>query len=162
MIGATFTNADEEDNMMNKTSKLAFIALMLQGTAHAACEFDIEVVDGFTFRAPELTVESSCESVTINLAHTGQMPAAAMGHNWVLAETSDVEGVAEEGLIAGLENSWVKPDDERVIAHTKLIGGGESDSVTFEIGDMSADADYTFICSAPGHWQIMQGKLLIE
>lgn len=141
---------------------LSLFAASLCGNVYAACEFDIDVADSLEFSQTELTVDSSCTTVTINLSHTGQLPAAAMGHNWVLAETSNVNTVANNGLASGLDNNWVKPDDELVLASTKLIGGGEKDSITFSIENLKAGGDYTYICSAPGHWQLMQGKLIIQ
>ena len=46
-----------------------------------------------------------------------------------------------------------------VIAHTRLIGGGESDEVEFTINQPGV---YDFICSYPGHWGTMQGKIVAE
>ena len=44
-------------------------------------------------------------------------------------------------------------------AHTKIIGGGESDSVTFPVAKLAAADSYTFFCSFPGHSSIMKGTL---
>jgi len=41
----------------------------------AACSFDLEVGDYLKFSAADMTVEKSCESITVNLKHTGQLPA---------------------------------------------------------------------------------------
>jgi len=32
-------------------------------------------------------------------------------------------------MSAGIENDYVKPDDSRVYAHTKVVGGGESTTI---------------------------------
>jgi azurin len=61
-------------------------------------------------------------------------------------------------MSAGIENSYVKPNDDRVYAFTKVIGGGESTSITFSTASMTPGGDYSFFCSFPGHWAIMQGK----
>ena len=45
-----------------------------------------------------------------------------------------------------LPSDYVKKDDARVIAHTKVIGGGESDSVTFDVSKLAAGQDYTYFC----------------
>lgn len=147
---------------MRYLQTIPLLLSILAGAAHASCEFDIEVGDSLTFSETELNVDSNCESITINLAHTGQMPAVAMGHNWVLTTTPEVSDVANDGLAAGLANNWVKTDDERVIANTKLIGGGESDSITFPVDALEIGGDYTYVCTAPGHWQAMQGKLIFR
>lgn len=46
-----------------------------------------------------------------------------------------------------------------MIAHTKLVKGGSSDTIVFTIKDKGV---YDFICSFPGHWGTMQGKIVVE
>ena len=140
---------------------VVLLGLLLAGQAQAACEFDVEVGDMLQFSTAEMTVESSCETVTVTLKHTGTLPAAAMGHNWVLTKTADFEAVAQAGMGAGLEASYVPADDARVIAATKIVGGGESSTTSFSPADLEAGGSYKFFCSFPGHWSIMQGTLNI-
>ncbi|SCZ06004.1 azurin [Pseudomonas sp. NFACC37-1] len=82
-----------------------------------------------------------------------------MGHNWVLSKTSDVHGIATDGITAGSANSFLKTGDSRIIAHTRLIGGGESADVIFNVSELSPDESYTFFCSFPGHSVLMKGQL---
>ncbi|MEM9304334.1 MAG: azurin [Pseudomonadota bacterium] len=145
---------------MKTTAKILFALLVLQAQA-AACEFDIEVGDNLQFSVTEMTVEASCESVTVNLNHTGSLPVTAMGHNWVLTKGADLQPVAVDGMGAGADASYLKPDDDRVIAATTLVGGGESTSVTFSIADLDPAGDYQFFCSFPGHWSVMKGAFKI-
>ena len=109
----------------------------------------------------EITVPSSCKQFSITLKHNGKMPAAAMGHNVVIAKTADVDAVAKEGAGAAATN-YVKDGDTRVIAHTKVVGGGEKDSVTFKTDVLEAGGDYDFFCSFPGHYAVMRGKVVVE
>ena len=139
----------------------ALLPLLLANGAFAACEFDVEVGDSLQFSVSEIEVDASCESVTINLAHTGQLPAAAMGHNWVLTTDADFQEVATAGMGVGLEGNYVPSGDDRVIAATKIIGGGEATSVSFSIDALDAADSYTFFCSFPGHWSIMKGSFRI-
>ena len=111
------------------------------------------------FSKPTLAVAADCTEVKLTLKHTGKLPAAAMGHNWVLTETSAFQAVATAGMSAGLPNNYVPKDDARVLAHTKVVGGGESTSVTFPVSKLKKGGDYTFFCSFPGHWSVMKGKL---
>ena len=46
-----------------------------------------------------------------------------------------------------------------VIAHTKLLGPGESDEITFKVPDAGV---YDFICTFPGHFGTMRGKIVAE
>jgi len=142
------------------------LSLALLGSAGFAqaqnCTVKLEGNDSMQFDQKEVTVNASCATITLELHHVGKLPAAAMGHNIVIAATADANAVAADGLRAGLANAHVKPDDERVIAHTKLIGGGETDKATFPGNKLKAGGDYTFLCTFPGHSAIMRGKLVVK
>src|SRR5690606_12415877 len=90
-------------------------------SAGGACEVEIEGNDAMQFNTKSITIPSSCDDFTITLVHTGTMPVAAMGHNVVITESGDMQGVNADGMAAGLEQGYVKPDDDRVIAKTELI-----------------------------------------
>ncbi|MBR8657043.1 azurin, partial [Achromobacter sp. Marseille-Q0513] len=47
----------------------------------------------------------------------------------------------------------------RVIAHPKVIGGGESYSVPFDVSKLAAGQDYTYFCPSPGPSAMMKGTL---
>jgi azurin len=123
------------------------------------CELAIEGNDAMQFNKQSLAVAADCTEVKLTLKHSGKLPAAAMGHNWVLTETSAFQPVAQAGMTAGLAQNYVPKDDPRVLAHTKVVGGGETTSVTFPTSKLKKGGDYTFFCSVPGHWSIMKGKL---
>ena len=79
----------------------------------------------------------------------------------VLSQTADYQSVAQAGMNAGIDNQYVPVGDDRVLAYTEVIGGGESTSITFSTSGLSKDGDYTFFCSFPGHWGIMKGSFKI-
>jgi azurin len=126
--------------------------------AAKTCQLQIEGTDQMTFNKKELAVAGDCTEVQLTLKHTGKLPVTAMGHNWVLTETKDMQAVATAGMSAGAANNYVK-DDGRVIAHTKLVGGGQETSVTVPTSKLKKGGDYTFFCSFPGHYAVMKGKL---
>src|SRR3546814_10897762 len=70
-----------------------------------------------------------------------------LGHNWVLSHASDESGVLADGMKAGAANSYEKPGDARIIAHTKLIGGGQSDTTTINVSKLKAGEQYAFFCT---------------
>src|SRR5690606_32065590 len=115
----------------------------------AECSVDVEANDAMQFNTKEITVSKSCKEFTINLKHTGQLPKAAMGHNIVITKSADMQAVETDGIAAGADKNYVKDGDERVIAHTLLVGGGVSDSVKVPV-DMLTGADVLF-CSVPGY-----------
>ncbi|MDM0014276.1 azurin [Variovorax sp. J22P168] len=125
----------------------------------ADCAVEIDGNDAMQFNRKEIEVSSACKSFTVTLRHSGKLPKQAMGHNWVLAKTAEVPMVASDGIAAGLANNYVKAGDARVVAHTRILGGGESDSVSFSPAKLAADGSYTFFCSFPGHSTLMKGTL---
>lgn len=140
------------------TVLLGALSVFAPLTHAKTCELSIEGNDAMQFNKQTLEVAADCTEVTLTLKHVGKLPAAAMGHNWVLTETSAFQAVASAGTSAGLPNDYVPKDDKRVIAHTKIIGGGETTSVTFSTSQLKKGGDYTFFCSFPGHWSLMNGK----
>jgi len=139
----------------------ALLLFFANSSVLAACTVDIEAGDSLAFNLEVIEIDRACTEVTVNLVHTGRMPAAAMGHNWVLSATADYQSVAMDGMSAGIENHYVPVDDDRVIATTEVIGGGGSTSVTFSIADLDPSGAYTFFCSFPGHWGVMKGEFRI-
>ena len=129
--------------------------------AEDSCEQVIEGNDMLQFNLKEMKVSAACGSVTVTLKHTGVMAAEIMGHNWVLTSDADFMPVATAAAGAGLENNYVPVGDDRVLAATSIIGGGEETSVTFSIGSFSAGDEYTFFCSFPGHYAIMKGSFKV-
>ena len=138
---------------------LSFLSFSAQA---ADCEATIDSTDRMRYDTDRIAVDASCESFTLTLTHSGEMAKNVMGHNWVLTLTDDFQAVGQDGVSAGLENDYIKPGDERVIAYTEVIGGGEQTSVTFDASELNPEADYTFFCSFPGHSSLMKGDLVVE
>ncbi len=137
------------------------LAMSAQFVQADECSLDLNSNDAMRFDQKAITVKSSCKEFTLNLIHTGKLPKNVMGHNWVLTKTEDARPVASDALKAGIENEYLKKDDARVIAATKIIGGGETASVTFPVSKLKAGEAYTFFCSYPGHIALMQGTLTL-
>lgn len=138
---------------------LASLVAMASPVFAQQCETTVASTDQMTYLQNEVSVSRSCKQFTVTLQHTGRMPAAAMGHNWVLSKTSDVQAIATDGIAAGNAKSYLKDGDSRVVAHTKLIGGGESTNVTFNVSELSPTESYTYFCSFPGHSALMKGQI---
>lgn len=149
---------------MKLTRTLFALALFgAAGMAHAAgnCTIALKSDDAMKFDLKEATVSASCATVTIDLVHTGKLPANAMGHNVVITKTPDMAAVARDGIKAGLANHYVPKDDARVVAATEIIGGGGKTRITFPGKKLVAGGDYSFFCSFPGHSALMKGKLVV-
>lgn len=149
---------------MAKQWKPVLLALAMAAAAPAwaaDCAVEIESNDAMQFNKPTISVPASCKQFTVKLKHVGKLPKTAMGHNWVLSKTADMQGVANDGIAAGAGKDFIKDKDARVIAHTKLIGGGESDSVSFAPSALKAGEAYSFFCSFPGHSALMKGTVTL-
>jgi azurin len=127
--------------------------------APKVCKLEIAGNDLMQFDKKELKVAGDCTEVELVLKHTGKLPAQSMGHNWVLVRTPDANAVASAGMAAGLKSNHVPPKDKRVIAHTKVIGGGQTTSVRFATSALKKGEAYTYLCTFPGHSALMKGKL---
>ncbi|HUK01617.1 MAG TPA: azurin [Steroidobacteraceae bacterium] len=140
---------------------VAALALSAYGrAAHAAdkvCALEISGNDLMQYDKKELAVAADCTQIKLTLTHVGKLPAAAMGHNWVLVKSADLATVANAGVSAGLANNYLAPNDPHVIASTKVVGGGESTSVTFPASKLKKGESYMYLCTFPGHNALMKG-----
>lgn len=126
------------------------------------CATEIEGSDAMQYNVSSIVVPASCKDFKITLKHTGTLPVTAMGHDVVITKKSDMKAVDTDGATAGATDGYVKPDDARVIAHTKLIGGGETTSVSFPVSKIQGDGPYEFFCSFPGHAAVMNGSISVQ
>lgn len=126
----------------------------------ADCATTVEANDMMQYNADSITVPASCTQFTINLKHTGKLAANVMGHNVVIAKEADMAGIAADG--AADPATHVKAGDTRAIAHSKVIGGGESTSVSFDVAKIKDGGPFKFFCSFPGHLALMQGSIQVQ
>lgn len=140
---------------------LALAALSLSGLAWSAepCAVDIHGTDQMTYDLKTIAVPASCKKFTVNLLHPGTLPKNVMGHNWVLAKKEDMAAITADGSKAGEASDYLQPGDLRVLAHTRLIGGGEQASATFDTATLKSGENYVFFCSYPFHSTMMKGTL---
>jgi azurin len=124
------------------------------------CKAEITGNDLMQYDKKELKFDASCATVEITLKHIGKLAKEAMGHNWVLVNTADAMAVANDGLSAGLAANYIKAGDKRVIAHTKVLGGGESDTIKIPASALKKGGDYSYECTFPGHVALMKGKFI--
>ncbi|SDI03098.1 azurin [Pseudomonas flavescens] len=147
--------------MIRKLVVASVLVLASAPLLAAECSVEVHSTDQMTFDTKDIKVSKSCKTFTIELKHVGNLPKNVMGHNLVLAKSADVQGISTDGIAAGVDKNYLKDGDERIIAHTKLIGGGETDSVSFEVSKLDAAQSYQFFCSFPGHAALMKGALTL-
>ena len=123
--------------------------------ANVSNVIELTANDQLKFSTIELNVKAG-EKVTLTLKNVGTMPKESMAHNFVLLKDgTDLAAFAKEAISAP---EHIPAGDANILAHTKLLGPGESDTIEFTVPAGS----YTFICSFPGHYQSMTGVLTAQ
>jgi azurin len=113
----------------------------------------------FSVKALEVT---EGQKVTLSFKHIGQLPVVAMGHNVVILKPGTELPAFAAKCAPAKDHGYIPQDEESkalIIAHTKMLGGGESDEITFTA---PAPGAYPFLCTFPGHFAIMQGVLTVK
>ncbi|PIF98682.1 azurin [Comamonas sp. 26] len=125
----------------------------------AGCETVVESNDAMQFNVKNIDVPKSCKKFSVTLKHVGKMPKTAMGHNIAISTAADMQGAITDGMAAGAAADYVKAGDARVLAHSKVIGGGETTKMDIDVTKLKAGTDYVFFCTFPGHSALMKGTL---
>jgi len=100
------------------------------------------------------------KKITLIFKNTSAPGNVSMSHNVVILKPGiDLADFADAARNAQNEQYVPSSVTELIIAHTKLVAGGQSDQVEFTISQAGV---YPFICSFPGHWGTMQGKVVAE
>ncbi|SMO44986.1 azurin [Saccharicrinis carchari] len=100
------------------------------------------------------------QKIILTLNNVGQLPKEAMGHNVVvLTLGTDVANFGTEAIKAKDDDYIPANLASSIIAHTKLLGPGETDSITFRLDTPGV---YDYICTFPGHWATMRGTITVQ
>jgi len=142
---------------VNSTNKKAEVYLEDETEISKEISIELSSSDNMLFDKKILYVNSR-QKITLTLNHTGVFDKKIMGHNFVLLKKEvDITDFAMKAMKAR-DNEYI-PEGDDIIAFTKLIGGGESDTIIF---DAPEKGSYTYICSFPGHYGLMRGILIVK
>lgn len=101
------------------------------------------------------------QEVTLNFHHTGKMTKEQMGHDFVLLkEGTDVDAFGQACAANKDHDKLPASQIDNVLAHTDLIGGGESTQIKFTAP--TVPGNYTYVCSFPGHYGSMKGTFIVD
>ena len=101
---------------------------------------------------------NSGKNIILTLNHKGKVSKEFMGHNFVLLNKGvNVDEYAKKAVLAK-SNDYI-PNSDEAIAYTKMLGGGESTTITFLAPEAGI---YTYICTFPGHYMMMRGELIVK
>ncbi len=122
---------------------------------------EVTANDTMKFSLTEIRAKPG-EALSITLKNVGTMPKFSMGHNFIvlglgLDATTFINDAAQ-----AVKTDYVPVKyKSRILASTKLLGPGESDTITFKAP--ASPGRYPFVCSFPGHFQVgMKGDLIVE
>lgn len=144
---------------MKRLALVLVSALMATSAYSKTCDVTVEGSDSMSFNTKSIATKG-CKDIKLTLKHTGKLPKAAMGHNIVITAEADMKKTIEAATKAGPAKDYT-PGTEGVIVASKLLGGGESDTVTFSTSKLKKGTKYKFFCTFPGHSALMQGDVTL-
>jgi len=119
----------------------------------------VEGNDQMQFNTKELRAVAG-QPITLTLKHIGKVPKEAMGHNLVILQEGTDEAAFATKAMNAKDTDYIPASEKAsIIAHTKLLGGGEEDTIEFTIDKKGT---YNFLCTFPGHFAMMKGVLIVE
>jgi azurin len=126
------------------------ISRVIQVTGNDAMRYNLSTI--------EVTVGEAVEIIFTNI---GTMPKQAMSHNFVVLKAgSDAGAFSLAAALAGSTDHIPAALKDQVIAHTKMLGPKESDSIILKFDQAG---DYPFLCSFPAHFQVgMRGVIVVR
>jgi len=117
----------------------------------------LEGTDQMRYSATRIEVKGL--KLKLELKNAGTLPKEAMGHDFVLLKSgSDITAFAAKAMSAK-PTDYIPADAAEMIAHTKLLGPGESDTIEITL---PAAGTYPYLCTFPGHVGLMNGQLVAE
>jgi azurin len=146
---------------MKKFSLILASALIAAPAFAADVKLELTGNDAMQFSTKTLEATAG-DNITLTFKHIGQLPVQAMGHNVVVLKPGTAIPTVAMKAVTAKDTEYVPADAETkalIVTHTKLIGGGQSDTITFKIDEPGV---YPFFCSFPGHFANMAGTLTIK
>jgi len=94
------------------------------------------------------------QKIAVTIKNIGTTPKFSMGHNFVLLDrivnTGNVQSAFLDKASSEASHEYVPQGAKEVLAHSKLLGPGESEVVTFNAPYIPGE--YLYVCSFPGHY----------
>lgn len=131
--------------------------------ASASATLTVEMTANDSMKYNILRIEARAgQEVKVILTNMGNMPKAAMGHNWVLLKAgTDAKAFIDAAVTAAATDYIPAAMADSVLAHTKMLGPKQSDEVSFKAP--TEPGEYVFVCSFPAHFLSgMHGVLVVK
>jgi len=122
---------------------------------------EIECNDQMQFNKKELEVKAG-QNIELTLKNVGKLPKVAMGHNLVILKAGEQVPAFAMKAMQAKATDYIPADKEtksKILAYTKLLGPGEKDTIIFTA---PAAGTYEYLCTFPGHFGVMKGKMIVK
>jgi azurin len=121
-------------------------------------ELRIAAAEGLQFSTKRLTAKAG-ERLTLIFENPDAMP-----HNWALLRPGMLEPIGailtkEIADPAAAARQYI-PQHEAVLAYTDVVAPKSSAKIHFDAP--KTPGEYPYVCTFPGHWQIMNGVMTVE
>src|SRR5262245_9799564 len=94
------------------------------------------------------------QKISVTFKNIGTTPKFSMGHNFVLLDriinADNVQRAFLDKASTEASHEYVPQGAKEVLAHSKLLGPGETEVVTFSAPYIPGE--YLYVCSFPGHY----------
>jgi azurin len=128
--------------------------------AAPAKEVQIKADDNMKYDVTAIEVKPG-QRISITLTNAGTAPKFSMGHNCVVLDRNVNVPNFLDAAASAAATEYVPKDFKGVLAHTKLLGPSESDTMTFNAPYIPGE--YPFFCSFPGHYtQGTKGMMTVK
>jgi azurin len=114
--------------------------------------------DQMRYSATRIEV-SAGQKIKVELKNAGALSKDVMGHDLVVLKPgSDINAFAVKAMAAKATDYIPADASDQIVAHTRLLGPGESETLEFD----APAGTYPFLCSFPGHVGLMNGVLVVQ
>jgi len=139
----------ERATALRKELRKLSVAVFVVKTVHEQMRYD----------TPRLVVEAG-KPFEVIFENVDGMP-----HNLVFVEPGARQQVAEAAQSMAPTSldkqgrAYIPKDDRKILAASKLVEPGRKE--TLKITAPAKEGEYEYVCTFPGHWMIMWGKLVV-
>lgn len=128
-----------------------------------AGEVKVEIKAGDNMQYSTKMIEATVgDTIVLKLINMGKLPKDTMAHNLVVLKPGTSVPVFAQKCVSEKANDYITTHSDfapLVVAHTKLLGPGESQVLRFQV---TAAGSYPFMCTFPGHFGVMSGTLRVK
>ena len=142
------------------TGALALTLLPASVRAADPKKVEIGATDQMKYDTTDITVKVG-QPLTITLTNNGSLPKAAMAHDLVVLRLGTDATAFVTACSTHAEENYLAPDQaDKVLRATKLLGPGETDTITFT---PKVAGTYEYVCTFPAHYAAgMKGTITVE